>query len=246
MSERRRAIDTIKREIADIRSNIDLNIRDVTFVADAVAYTPPSPPRTFSPTQGFGVELVPPSEMLFASQREPVIKWLVYWVASDIFDNWFKVIDPKKPEDDALDRAVQWVLLELNAKEQLTRLIQFERRYGTSIMLCAYTDMGDDDWDTSIYNENGGLNGPRKLLQITPYPWTKITVNANDKDTEMSSLRYGWPVIYQINRGDNINPWTAVHWSRIIHAATRIDEEVRCPFEGLDQPIGGTPLRRRL
>jgi hypothetical protein len=167
--------------------------------------------------------------MLFASQREPVIKWLVYWVAEDIFDNWFEVIDPKKPEDKLLNSVVQPVLLELDAKQQLTRLIQFERRYGTAVMLCAYTGGEEENWDTPIYNEHGGLNGQRQLKQITPYPWPKVTVDTSARDINPASMRYGWPLIYKIARGEPSIPWTEVHWSRIIHAATRLDEEI---YEG--------------
>jgi hypothetical protein len=89
--------------------------------------------------------------MLFSSQREPVIKWLVYWVASDIFDNWFEIIDPLNPEDRSLNEAVQPVLLELKAKTQLTRLIQFERRYGTAVMMCAYTNLVGESLQPSLW-----------------------------------------------------------------------------------------------
>lgn len=219
----------IRKLASDVRKSIGRFISGDAMAADSAAFTPPVAPRTFSPTQGFGTELIPESEMLFASQREPVIKWLVYWVASDIFDNWFKVIDPDRPEDDALDKAVQAVLLELKAKPQLTRLLQFERRYGTAILLCAYTLQEGEDWETPIYNENGVLINKPELLQITPYPWTRVDVK--DRDSEQSSLRYGWPNYYEIARqADGLTSTMAkIHWTRIIHAATRIDEEV---YEG--------------
>lgn len=195
------------------------------FGTDSATYTPPSAPRTFSPTQGFGIEVIPESEMLFSSQREPVIKWLTYWVAVDLFDNWFKVVDPEKPEDATLNDAVQEVLLQLDAKKQLTRLLQFERRYGTAVMLCAYTNTDGETWESPIYDSRGNLEGDRQLLQITPYPWTKV--NVTDADTIPSSLRYGWPEYYEIKRGgDTTLTPTKVHWSRVIHAATRIDEEI--------------------
>lgn len=194
-----------------------------SLTADSATFTPPSAPHTFSPTQGFGIDRIPESEMLYASQREPIVKWLVYWVASDIFDNWFEVIDPAKEEDRSLDEAVQRVLLQLKAKQQLTRLIMFERRYGTAVMLCAYTNVDGEDWDTPIYDENGNLMGTRQLLQITPYPWTKV--NIVDLDTEPSSFRYGWPEKYEIRRRGGLLG-TSAHWSRVIHAATRLDEEV--------------------
>lgn len=199
--------------------------KDASFAVDSATYTPPHAPRTFSPTQGFGVEQIPSSELKFASQREPVIKWLVYWVSVDIFDNWFKVVDPEKPEDDSLDKAVQRVLLQLDAKRQLTRLITFERRYGTAILLCAYTGNDGDNWKTPIYDENGSLTEVRQLLQITPYPWSKVSITTKDEDD--TSLRYGLPEFYDVNRGDITQ--TKIHWSRIIHAATRLDEDA---YEG--------------
>ena len=213
----------VRRFVSDVRNSIGRFVSADSVATDSAAYTPPSAPRTFSPTQGFGVDQISENEMLFASRREPVIKWLVYWVASDIFDNWFEVIDPLKLEDRGLNEAVQPVLLELKAKQQLTRLIQFERRYGTAMMLCAYTNMDGEGWGTSIYDVNGNLQGDRKLLQLTPYPWTRIKII--EKDTEESSFRYGWPNIYEINRGAGLSG-TKAHWSRVIHAATRLDEDV--------------------
>ena len=213
----------VRKFISDVRNNIGRLVSADSVARDSASYTPPLAPRTFSPTQSFGVGQISESEMLFSSRREPVIKWLVYWVASDIFDNWFEVIDPLKPEDRALNEAVQPVLLELKAKQQLTRLIQFERRYGTAVMLCAYTNTGDESWDTTIYDDNGNLTGTRQLLQLTPYPWTRVTVI--EKDMSESSFRYGWPSIYKIERGDGLTG-TEVNWSRVIHAATRLDENV--------------------
>lgn len=219
----------IRRFVSDVRNSIGRFVSADSIATDSAAFTPPVAPRTFSPTQGFGTELIPESEMLFASQREPVIKWLVYWVASDIFDNWFKVIDPEKPEEDALDKAVQPALLELNAKTQLARLIQFERRYGTAVMLCAYTLQDGETWESPVYTETGVLENSPQLLQITPYPWTRVNIKI--RDISQSSLRYGWPNFYDIARqGSGISSTeVSVHWTRIIHAATRIDEEV---YEG--------------
>ena len=132
----------IRRFVGDARKIVGRVISGRDSVAgDSVTFLPPSAPRTFSPAQGFGVSSIPNEELLFSSQREPMVKWLVYWVSVDIFDNWFKVIDPENPEDSALDEAVQRVLLELDAKRQLTRLIMFDRRYGTAVMLCAYTNV---------------------------------------------------------------------------------------------------------
>jgi len=241
MSERVKALDTVKREIANIRGNIELGMETVSalrvrvrqqdaYPIDDSQYQPPLAPRTFSPIQGFGARNIEDSELLFASKREPIIKWLVYWVAVDIFDNWFKIIDPEKPEDTALDDAVQKVLLDLDAKRQLTRLITFERRYGTAVLLCAYASVDDESWTTPIYKKNGDLiTGNRRLLQITPYSWAKVKVSDEFIDKNDESLRYGLPEYYEITRNSTVEP-LKVHWSRAIHAATRLDEE---PFEGI-------------
>mgnify|MGYP001059734370 CR=1 FL=1 len=219
----------IRKFARDARRRVGGLISGRGAAADSASYLPPNAPRTFTPMQGFGSRDVGEAELLFDSQREPVIKWLVYWVAVDIFDNWFKVVDPENPEDPSLDEAVQRVLLELDAKRQLTRLLTFERRYGTAVMLCAYTGEGGDGWETPIYNEDGGLTGGgHKLLQITPYPWSKVKVGEEDVDKDEGSLRYGLPVYYEITRSKSFTPLKA-HWSRVIHAATRLDEG---PYEG--------------
>jgi len=179
-----------------------------------------------NPSQGgsFG-EVITDASRLFASQREPVIKWLVNWIASDIFDNWFKVklADEKATEDEnnELDRKVQAALIKLDAKRQLTRLTIFERRYGWSILLLAYTDTTSKDvWRKPL--KNGG-----EIKQITPYSKTQVTVQKvveNPKD-----LRLGLPEIYTINRGA-ITLNTEVHYTRLIHDAPRLDEH---PYEGV-------------
>ena len=196
-------------------------------------------PTTFSAPMAWGQSQIPDSTMLFASQREPVVRWLVYWVASDIFDNWFKVVDPENRNSDDLDKAVQKVLTDLNAKQELIRLIVFERRYGTAVMLLGYTGFDDESWKNPVYESSVGLNNPQdfiggqsKILQITPYPWSKISVQEHDEN--VSSFRFGLPDIYRIDRGtdETTTPETYslgtietdVNWSRLIHAATRLDE----------------------
>jgi len=239
MSERAKAFDSIKREITHIRDNISTGMATVSelrgivrdsYPIDDSQYLPPYAPRTFSTMQGFGARTIADKELLFGSQREPIVKWLVYWVAVDIFDNWFKVIDPEKPDDTALDDAVQKVLLELDAKRQLTRLITFERRYGTAILLCAYAEGDDEGWTTPIYDGSGDLiEGRRRLLQITPYSWSKVKVKDEFIDKNDESLRFGLPIYYEIARNSSVEP-LKVHWSRVIHAATRLDEH---PYEGI-------------
>jgi len=221
----------------DAPKNITSTPDELRMVLDSL--TTRAAPTTFSAPMAWGQSEIPQSTMLFASQREPVVRWLVYWVASDIFDNWFKVVDPENRDSNDLDKAVQKVLTDLNAKQEFIRLFTFERRYGTAVMLLGYTGFDNETWKTPIYETSIGLNSPQaftgkqsKILQITPYPWSKIEVTKHDE--EISSFRFGLPDIYKIGRGteNTTSPEdlargaveTEVNWSRLIHAATRLDE----------------------
>jgi len=162
-----------------------------------------------------------------------------------------------------LDKKVQKALRDLKARIQLPRETVFERRYGTSILLCSYTGFGEENaWKTPLFEVN--LNGtyPKtlkkrtKLLQITPYPWTDVVVSALDNDE--NSVRCGLPEFYTINRGGvksiGLSPTgqeadqrIQAHWTRVILDAPRLDEH---PYEGLsaldvifDDLIGGRNAR---
>ena len=182
---------------------------------------------------------------LFYSQRDPVGKWWTRGIADDTWDNWFKVVDIEKPDDDDLDRKVQPVLNRLKAKIELPRETLFERRYGTSIFLLSYTGFGDEnEWKTPLFTLNPDGTFPKinsKLLQIMPYPWTNVTVT--ELDMNEGSLRYGRPLIYTITRGNPTPDSSAipaggqtatgvieVHWTRVIHDAPRLDEHF---YEGI-------------
>lgn len=195
--------------------------------------------------EGYGAT-ISNTDRLFYSTREPVGVWWIKGVAYDIWDNWFRVINPKKPDDESLDRKVQKLLLQLKARIQLPRETVFERRYGTSILLLSYTGFGSDTtWKSSLFelNSNGlppkSLKTGAKLLQITPYPWTQIAVATINEDT--SSIRLGLPEVYTVNsgsgQGDSTNPSgqrhiqpIEVHWTRIILDAPRLDEH---PYVGV-------------
>jgi len=89
--------------------------------------------------------------------------------------------------------------------------------------------MNEGGWMTPIYDETGDLiEGRRRLLQITPYSWSKVRVSDEFIDKNDESLRFGLPEYYEIQRKSLVEP-LKVHWSRIVHAATRLDEE---PFKG--------------
>ncbi len=168
-------------------------------------------------------------ERLFASQREPILKWLVSYVASDIYDQGIRVVEVGNENDDTLDNAVQAVLLKLKAKKVLTRLTVFERRWGTSALLLSYSTTEEKfDWKTPVYNEDGKLlDAKTELLQITPYPLSRLKIAKEIKDK--SSLRYGQPEFYDILRGNLVTP-LRVHWTRVILDAPRLDEH---PYLGL-------------
>ena len=212
--------------------------------------------------EGYGAGITDPNR-LFYSTREPVGVWWVRGIAYDIWDNWFRVINPKKPDDDTFDRKIQKVLRDLKASIQLPRETVFERRYGTSILLCSYTGFGEENaWKTPLFTTNKDGSYPKtlqnggKLLQITPYPWTDVTITEYNSDE--NSIRCGLPEFYLINRGGvksvGVSPTgqeadqnIEAHWTRVIIDAPRLDEH---PIEGLsaidpifDDLIGGRNAR---
>lgn len=184
----------------------------------------------------------------FYSLREPVGCWWVSRVAEDIWDNWFKVMKVGDDDDVSLDEETQATLTRLHAKTQLPRETVFERRYGTALMLYSYTKQGD--WDEPL--KPGG-----ELMQITPYPWTAITVDEVDEDE--NSLRYGLPQKYRVNRGiTNADPATlpygktstdtiTVHWTKAYCDAPRLDEHPYLGYPAIDvifdDLIGGRNAR---
>lgn len=181
-------------------------------------------------------------DRLFYSLREPAVKWFINDVATDIWDNWFRVLDIADKDSEELNNLLQPALQKLKADQQLPRLSRFERRYGTSLLLLSYTGF-DNSWETPLFELDAAGNPPRtlpadvKLLQITPFQWTSVEVAAVDEDA--GSLRYGLPELYRINMGSTgtgsgSNATTqqtiTVHWTRTIHDAVRLDEH---PYLGV-------------
>lgn len=212
--------------------------------------------------EGYGAT-ISDENRLFYSTREPVGVWWVVRVAQDIWDNWFRIKNVADKDDETLNQSIQKELLALKAKEKLPRETIFERRYGTGILLLSYTGFGSEtDWETPLYeldaagNPPKRLGGGKKLLQITPHPWTKVEVS--ELDNNESSLRCGLPLYYTITIGSNTGSSTTptgkeradiikVHWTRIIHDAPRLDEHT---YEGVpaidaifDDLIGGRNAR---
>jgi len=202
-------------------------------------------------------------DRLFYSTREPVGVWWVKGIAYDIWDNGFKVKDKANPDDETLNNKVQSILETLECKSKLPRETVFERRYGTAILLLSYTGFGSEtNWETPLFKlKNDGkppktLKNSQKLLQITPYPWTMVSVFELDDD--QSSIRFGKPEFYTVDTGsgaqDSTNPTgqekdrkIKVHWTRVIHDAPRLDEHT---YEGVpaidgifDDLVGGRNAR---
>jgi len=210
--------------VENIRSVLDSGIELADSMRTALdSYAPGSSysriPTTFSRGRAFGTASITDSELDFIVKREPVIHWTVWYVAQDIFDNKLRVYIEDKKEDDAFDKAVQTAFLGLDAYSVLARSTAFERLYGTSVIVCSY--QGSGEWGESIYEPNGDLKDGYRLLQITPYP--KSQLNITEFDTEESSLRYGKPLIYEVDRGDG-SP-LKVHWSKVIHDAPRLFDD---------------------
>jgi len=156
---------------------------------------------------------------LFLSLYEPVVYWIVTRVAQDVFNDWFTVVDVSKEDDPTLDDSVQEMLTKLKAKERLTRLFIFERRYGTALLLCRYSSESPDTWNIPI-----GESVKPELDAITPYPWTKVKVETVDK--EATSPTYAYPLKYKIVQGISGIKDLDVDHTRTIRVATRLDEHL--------------------
>jgi hypothetical protein len=171
---------------------------------------------------GLGAEFGQPltyDNITFAIKREPVAHRIVFAVAHDIFDNWFNV----EPLEEGVDKekfneAVQKVLLLLNAKDVFTQAAVFERAYGWSIIVLGYQDKGVTLRDPVLV--------PEKIVSLEAYAPTMITNVQIDKNRQ--SARFGLPETYKIKIAENEE--VEVHFSRIIHFATRLLDH---PWKGI-------------
>jgi hypothetical protein len=159
-------------------------------------------------------------DLLFAVQREPVAYRIVFQVAHDIFDNWFKVEDTAEKPDPNFDKQVQTVLAQLNAKSVFTQMAVFERLFGWSIIVEGYADHGK--------TLEAPVESPQEIRDIVAYSPLQFSVQTSDEDTEEKSERFGLPVFYTLAR-TGINQ-VKVHFSRVIHSATRL---LTHPYNGI-------------
>jgi hypothetical protein len=181
-------------------------------------------PRTSLAKGGRFGEVITPQALTFAVRREPVAKRLVMDIAGDIYDKWFKAVPIKAEKEgeksetgNTLDQNVQTVLETLNAKSTFIEATQYERRYGWSIIVLGFKD--------NAALEEPAEN-PAELDHLAVYSPRAASVDKEDEDKE--SERFGLPVMYKINRGKNQT--IKVHYTRVLHVATRLDEH---PWAGI-------------
>jgi len=150
----------------------------------------------------------------FAIKREPVAHRVVFTVAHDIFDNWFKLEiegDESKQKSKTFDKTVQDYLKRLKAKRELTRMSVYERAYGWSIIVLGYSDGTETLSDP--------LQEPTALNEIKTY--SPVAINKVEEEKSKDNPRYGLPNIYHISRSGLAAP-LKVHYTRVIHFATRL------------------------
>jgi hypothetical protein len=152
-------------------------------------------------------------DLLFAIKREPVANRLVFQVAHDVFDKWFKVEEVAEKPDPGFDREVQRVLAQLNAKSIFSQMAAFERGFGWAIIAITFVDYGED--------LSKPVKAPKEIRELFAYAGDlHFTVQSSDEDKDKKSSRYGLPVLYTLNEMGARQ--RKVHFSRAIHFATRL------------------------
>jgi hypothetical protein len=154
------------------------------------------------------------TDLLFAVRREPICKRTVVDVAYDMFAKGFTIEEVGEKPDPNWSREVSNVLDGLNAKACLTRLFLYERLFGWSILALTYVDYGK--------NATKPLQNPREIRELMPYSSFQCTVEASDEDADPKSARFGLPLFYRIRRSDFTASQEKIHFSRVIHCATRL------------------------
>lgn len=153
-------------------------------------------------------------DLLFAVRREPICKRTVVDVAYDMFAKGFAVEEVSEKPDPAWSLEVSKVLDGLNAKACLTRLFLYERLFGWSILALTYVDYGEDS--------SKPVQAPREVRELMPYSSLQCTVQASDEDRDPKSMRFGLPEFYRVRRADFGASQDKIHFSRVIHCATRL------------------------
>ena len=161
-------------------------------------------------------------DLLFAVRREPIANRVVFKVAHDIFGKGFKVEELSEKPDPKWSREVSKVLDGLNAKAALTQLVVYERLFGWAILAKTYVDYGEDAMQP--------VESPREIREVLPYGSLQCTVQSADEDKDPNSSRYGLPILYTVRRlGEGLEQ-NKIHFSRVIHSATRLLDH---PWKGM-------------
>jgi hypothetical protein len=160
-------------------------------------------------------------DLLFSVRREPVANRIVFQVAHDVFDNWFRVEEVADKPDPKFDDEVQRVLGELDAKAVFTEMAVYERLFGWAIIALTYVDYGKDPAKPVV--------NPSRICELLPLSSLHVAVQASDEDKELGSSRYGLPVLYTVNIKNSCEQ-LKIHFSRVIHCATRLLEH---PYRGM-------------
>lgn len=149
----------------------------------------------------------------FAVTREPVAHRIVFTVAHDIFDNWFKLDKEGTKEDEAFDKQVQQELTRVKAKRELTRMAIFDRCYGWAILALGYEDATE-----SLAEPTTDPQGLREVKAYSPVQVARI-----DEVKDREDPRYGLPEYYNVKRA-GIATYLKIHYSRVIHFASNLLE----------------------
>ena len=158
-------------------------------------------------------------DLLFAVKREPVAHRIVFTVAHDIFDNWFKVDVAGEKKEARFDDQIQGLFDDLDAKAVFTEMAVYERLFGEAIIVVGFSDYGKD--------LSKPVKDPQSVEDLAAYSPLEFDVQTSDLDNDPKSPRFGLPVFYNLFQGSQK---VKVHFSRIIHSATRL---LNHPYKGL-------------
>jgi hypothetical protein len=169
----------------------------------------------------FGIPLSE-ADLLFSVRREPVANRIVFQVAHDVFDNWFRIEEVSDKPDPAFDREVQKVLSSLNAKSVFTQMAVFECLFGWAIIAITYVDYGASLEEPVVL--------PALSRSFFAYSSLNFTVDGSDEDKDPQSSSYGLPIYYKLRRSGASGLQTRIHYTRVILSATRL---LGHPYRGL-------------
>ena len=155
-------------------------------------------------------EAITDDARLFAATREPIAGFLTGGVDGQrgfpktIVEKWFTINDvTTKDPDPELDRALQKEFRRLKYKRVLTGFVGAKFLYGNTLLVGSYDDVNK----LSVLETERPQSA--NLMQLEVFP--KINYSVFNKDTNQDSLRYGLPLVYQVNDGSRT---FRVHWTR--------------------------------